>query len=105
MIIYVDIDNTICETQGTDYENAKPYLDKIAKLNKLHDDGHQIVYWTARGSGSGIDRTELTLNQLKQWGCKYYQMRLWKPPYDVFIDDKAFWNVDQFIDDEFNINL
>jgi hypothetical protein len=96
MIIYVDIDNTICKTNGTDYENAEPYTSKIDKINKLYDDGHQIVYWTARGSGSGIDRTELTLNQLKAWGCKYHQMRLWKPAYDVFIDDKSFSDIDNF---------
>ena len=24
MIIYVDIDGTICETEGSDYVNAKP---------------------------------------------------------------------------------
>lgn len=28
----VDIDNTICETQGNDYPNSKPLLDRIEKL-------------------------------------------------------------------------
>lgn len=96
MIIYVDIDNTICKTDGTEYEKSEPYKDKIAKINKLYDEGHFIVYWTARGTGSGIDRTELTLNQLKQWGCKYHQLRMWKPAYDVFIDDKSFSDIDKF---------
>lgn len=97
MIIYVDIDNTICKTEGTEYEKSEPYKSKIDKINKLYNEGHFIVYWTARGSGSGIDRTELTLNQLKQWGCKYHQLRMWKPAYDVFIDDKSFSDIDQFV--------
>ena len=34
MIIYVDIDGTICETDGSDYRNAKPRPKQIAKINK-----------------------------------------------------------------------
>ena len=33
-----------------DYSVAKPYFDRINKINKLFDDGHKIVYWTARGT-------------------------------------------------------
>ena len=29
MKIYVDIDNTICITEGTDYENSKPIKERI----------------------------------------------------------------------------
>ena len=37
-------------------------------INKLYDEGHTVVYWTARGSTTGIDWGDLTQNQLKEWG-------------------------------------
>ena len=54
MIIYVDIDETICETpESRDYAKSVPITKNIKKINKLYDAGNTIVYWTARGSGSG----------------------------------------------------
>jgi predicted mannosyl-3-phosphoglycerate phosphatase (HAD superfamily) len=44
MNIYVDVDNTITETSGMDYQNAKPIYDKIEIINKLYDLGHTITY-------------------------------------------------------------
>ena len=37
MIIYVDIDNTICHTENSDYKNSKTRQEKIDKINKLHN--------------------------------------------------------------------
>jgi hypothetical protein len=88
MTIYVDIDNTICETLGTNYSESTPITNAIKKVNQLYDEGHTIVYWTARGAVSGIDWRELTESQLKSWGAKYSELRLDKPAYDLFIDDK-----------------
>lgn len=100
MIYIVDIDQTICTTltkNGVqDYENSTPIPCRISKINTLHDDGHTIIYWTARGSSSGIDWTELTTKQLKEWGCKFHEVRLGKPTYDVWIDDKAINDKDFF---------
>jgi hypothetical protein len=98
----VDIDNTICWTrrnaQGKwDYPNSTPFEERINRINDLYDEGHTIIYWTARGSGSGIDWTELTKQQLDSWGCKYHEVRLGKPSYDIWIDDKAF-NDEHFFD-------
>lgn len=90
MIIYVDVDETICTTEtGMSYRLARPLLDNIEKINKLFDDGHQIVYWTARGTASGIDWKTLTKNQLDKWNVKYHQIIFGKPAYDVLIDDKS----------------
>lgn len=91
MTYIVDIDNTICFTEGSDYINSEPYPIRIDKINELYDEGHEIIYWTARGGNSGIDWTELTTKQLKEWKCKYHELRMWKPKYDVWIDDKADW--------------
>ena len=90
MVIYVDIDNTICYTENSDYENSKPRYDQIEKINKLHDEGHEIVYWTARGGHSGLDWSTLTRIQLLDWGCKYTRIEQQKKPlYDLFICDKS----------------
>lgn len=90
MVIFVDIDGTICETLNKDYANAVPIPGNIAKINKLHDEGHQIYYWTARGCSSGIDCTAITTKQLNDWGCKYYSLCLLKKPsFDLLIDDRT----------------
>ncbi len=94
MIYIVDIDNTICITSKNtsgewDYPNAIPEFDRINVINELYSEGHTIIYWTARGSSSGLDWTDLTRQQLNDWGCKYHDVRLGKPSYDVWIDDKA----------------
>lgn len=86
--IFVDIDGTIC-SQEKDYANAVPWIEQIEKINKLYDEGHTIVYWTARGSTTGIDWGPVTRAQLVKWGCKYHEVRLGKPQYDLFICDKS----------------
>lgn len=91
MIYYVDIDETICQYEEgkREYPLAKPIVENIKKINSLYDEGHTVVYWTARGATTGIDWTELTMSQLKRWGAKYTEAKLGKPNYDVFICDKA----------------
>jgi hypothetical protein len=90
MIIYIDIDETIAQpSESRDYSESTPMEPNIAKANKLYDEGHTIVYWTARGTTTGIDWTDVTRNQLDTWGVKYHDLKLDKPQYDLFIDDKA----------------
>ena len=89
-IIYVDIDETICITPSSrDYSSSIPIKDNIDKINKLYDEGNTIVYWTARGSRTQINWYTLTKNQLDNWGAKYNELRVDKPYYDLFIDDKT----------------
>jgi hypothetical protein len=88
MIVRVDIDGTICETDGDYYEGAVAIPDNIHKINKLFDAGHTIIYWTARGAVSGIDWMDFTLKQLQGWGCKFHDLER-KPAYDLHIDDKS----------------
>lgn len=85
----VDIDGTICNTPNGAYLNSKPIVENIKKINQLYEDGHEIIYWTARGGNSGIDWTDLTRHQLENWGCKFHELRMGKPVYDIWIDDKA----------------
>jgi len=91
MIIYVDIDDTICyreDKSNLDYNLAKPYKERIEKINQLFDENNTIIYWTARGTKTGINWFQVTLQQLNSWGCKFNELRMNKPSYDLFIDDK-----------------
>ena len=89
-VIYVDIDETICKTpESRDYKDAQPILENISKINKLYDEGNTIVYWTARGSRKQKNWYDLTSKQLELWGAKYNELRVDKPYYDLFIDDKT----------------
>lgn len=99
----VDIDGTICTpTVGRDYHKAEPWQDRIKVLNKLYDEGHYIIYFTARAMGrfSGHSHSiaakkatevlfELTKQQLEEWGVKYNELIMGKPHADLFIDDKG----------------
>ena len=68
MIVYVDIDETICsKSEGLDYSEAVPLKERIEKINSLYDNGNTIVYWTARGTVTGIDWRATTEEQFRQW--------------------------------------
>lgn len=43
---------------------------------------------TARGTGSGEYWLPKTKDQLDSWGCKYTGVKISKPIYELFIDDK-----------------
>ena len=89
MIIYIDIDETICMSpENRDYSQAEPIIKNIKKINKLYDEGNTITYWTARGTGSGIDWRNVTEKQFDKWGVKYHDLKFGKPIYDLFVDDK-----------------
>jgi len=99
MIIYIDIDETICEyiNSDRDYSKAIPIVENITKVNNLYDNGHKIIFWTARGTVTGIDWSDITKKQLHDWGVKYNELKFGKPVYDLFIDDKCInsiwdWN-------------
>lgn len=97
MKFVVDIDGTICNTVDGDYAKAQPYHDAIVQVNNLYDQGHKVVYFTARGmsrtdndpvKASELFR-ELTEQQLKDWGCQYHQLIMGKPSGDFYVDDKG----------------
>jgi len=92
----VDIDGTICTNTFGDYEKAEPFVERIKIINDLHDQGHEIWYFTARGmsknpppSKACAEWYSLTKKQLDQWGCKYDHLYMGKPSADYYIDDKA----------------
>lgn len=91
-----DIDGTICMNTEGAYDMARPLPKRIAKLNALYDEGHEIILFTARGSTTGIDWSDKTRLQLKTWGVKYHKLLFGKPFAHVFIDDRAINDKDWF---------
>ncbi len=91
MIYCFDLDGTLCSLRTSDnYNDVQPFPEAIAEVNRLYEDNHTIQIFTARGSVSKIDHTELTRKQLDSWGVKYHALILNKKPhYDIAIDDKA----------------
>lgn len=99
MAVYCfDIDGTICFTTGSDYPNSQPMRERIELVNKLFEEGHEIKFFTARGSVSGIDWRELTETQLSDWGVRYHTLILGKPHADIYIDDKGRHDRDFFFE-------
>jgi len=108
MTYVFDIDGTICtkhcELKGDDYRDSEPFVDRIDKINKLYDEGHEIIYMTARGMGRHKNNPQaaiqdfytLTAEQLEQWGCKYHLLFLGKPSAHFYIDDKGINDEDFF---------
>jgi len=92
-----DIDGTICTNTEGEYHRAEPFFDRIEKINQLYREGHIILFFTARGSTTGIDWRETTKKQLKKWKVQYHELHFGKPMYDIHIDDKSK-NAEDFFD-------
>lgn len=90
MIYCFDIDNTICVTPESNYDQSLPDREVIKRINELYAEGHTILFFTARGASSGLEWTDFTKQQLKKWGVKYHQLITnKKPTFDLLIDDKC----------------
>ena len=89
MIYVFDIDDTICKTKEGDYKNSKPIQERIDKVNKIYDEGHTVVFQTARGMGRSNNNVVWCYKQLNDWGVKYDDLFLGKPSGDIYIDDKG----------------
>lgn len=94
--ICVDIDDTISFTLNRDWENAKPNIPLIEKLNKLYDEGWDIWYVTARGNLSCKSRAEAEERYrpgiekwFKQYNVKYTGLSFQKILASYYIDDKS----------------
>ena len=98
-VLICDIDGTICSQRvfskerapddEVSFREAVPFPKRIEYMNSLYDDDHYIIYWTARGYESGTDFLEETRKQLDSWNVKYNECVMFKPFYDIWIDDKA----------------
>ena len=104
MTYVFDIDGTICTNSSGKYELAEPLQERIGIVNKLYDEGHTIVFQTARGMGrTNNNQTaayvlfyDYTVQQLGAWGVKYHSLFLGKPSGDVYVDDKGVKDTEFF---------
>lgn len=83
-----DLDETICSFTNGDYNKATPYLKMINIINSLYQNNNYIIIFTARGTKTGLDWSEVTKNQLLSWGVLYHELIFGKPYADYYIDDK-----------------
>lgn len=85
----VDVDGVVATlTPGNDYRLAGPLRSSIEAINRLHEQGHRIIMFTARGSATGLDWREVTERQFAEWGLHYHELRFGKPAADFYIDDR-----------------
>ena len=106
MIYVFDIDGTICTLTDGEYLAAKPLRSRIDKVNALYDEGHTIIFQTARGMGRSNNTEQfayakfydITKQQLQDWGVKHHSLFLGKPAGDIYIDDKGIRDNDFFTD-------
>jgi hypothetical protein len=87
-IIYVDIDHTLFESSLPHYTVRREISRMVELINFLYENNH-IILWTARGSVTGIDQYKMTKNQVDHWKIKYHDLRVGKPMYAFWVDDKA----------------
>jgi len=103
-----DIDGTICSITAGDYESAKPFKERIQKINALYEKGETIFFQTARGMGRSDNSTAYahqafyasTKRQLAHWGVKHHGLFLGKPSGDIYIDDKGMNDANFFTDED-----
>jgi CMP-N,N'-diacetyllegionaminic acid synthase len=85
-----DIDGVIAHiSPKNDYSIALPNTANIAKVNQLYAQGNRIILFTARGSKTGIDWSEITRQQMADWGVNHHELLLGKPAADYYVDDRA----------------
>lgn len=101
-IIAVDLDHTLCIPKTGDtyqkYAMADPIEKMIDHVNRLYDQGHRIVLYTARrmlthdGDVSKViaDVGQITEDWLTLHGVKYHEIVYGKIYFDVLIDDKGY---------------
>lgn len=94
----IDVDLTLCELKkGKEtYLDVKPLPGAIEALNKLRNQGHYIIIYSARGMRTfnanlgkvNAERLPEMIAWLAKHSIPYDEILLGKPDVDYFIDDK-----------------
>ena len=86
MQLIIDLDGTICTEEKTYSRSmAEPLPDAIASVNKLYNEGHTIIIYSARS----WPEYEMTYAWLQNHKVKFHQLMMGKPIGDAWIDDRA----------------
>lgn len=98
--ICFDIDNTLFEYRKPTetYANCKPIEHMVEFVRQLHEHGHTIILYTARGMktyksnvGEVIRHNAMdTISRLEECKVPYDELYFGKPHADLYIDDRAF---------------
>ena len=94
-VIAIDMDGVICSEERTfDRPLALPISGALEAVNHLHQQGHTLIIWTARG----WEQYKTTEEWLSRHGFQYHVLLMGKPIVDHFIDDRAIrfegWPID-----------
>jgi capsule biosynthesis phosphatase len=102
MTFIYDLDKTLCTKKqpGETYADVKPIQPMIDQLNKLYDEGHEIIIMTARNMVTQSNHVSkvvenvgrVTLEWLDKHGVKYNGLHFGKDYGRLYIDDKACLN-------------
>lgn len=95
--IVCDFDDTLSITNTKNWKNSEPNYSLINKLNKLYNEGWQIIILTARGQIScngDVDKaTEKYYDDITEWlnihKVKYHQLIFNKYLAAYYVDDKS----------------
>jgi uncharacterized HAD superfamily protein len=77
-------------------EETTPYFFAVETINKLKEEGHEIILITARWNDIGVDTESITKKWLKKHGIKYDKFIMnaqdkgevaFENKLDVFVDD------------------
>jgi hypothetical protein len=106
MKIVCDIDGVICDEVNDDVTLRQPYPNRIAYLNSLFEQGHDIIIYTSRGMKSCNDNPieadkkyrELTTKQLRSWGLHFDRLFFGKPNADIYLDNHNM-SMDDFFEE------
>ena len=101
--IVVDVDDTISFTEDRKFDESKPNIEVINKINELYDKGWNIIIFTARGAKScktiqeRIDKYDkVTRDWLDKNNVHYTDVVFGKPNADFYVDDKNM-SIDDFL--------
>lgn len=95
LTIAIDIDGTIAHSSAVDFSKvdkdpqqlmkAVPIKEAVKAIQKLYDQGHQIVFHTSRPKRN----EEVTAKWLKKHKFPYHHLEMEKFVAHVYIDDRA----------------
>lgn len=89
MKVFVDFDNTICPNGD---ESRPPSDDYLFVLNKLINDGHDVIIYSIRSNHNLTnikDGHKLMTEYLKKYKVPYSGFDVTKPYYNLIIDDRG----------------
>ena len=103
LTIAIDLDGTVADCKDVDFDKvdknpqelmkARPIAGALQAVQKLHEEGNTIVFYSSRDHGS----KDVTEKWLKEHGFPFHHVELEKFVAHVYIDDRAIngcdWNV------------